>query len=104
MTSSSATSLPGHASSLSRSDSILSRASVGPSFSSPVQSQVDGLVGGFAQQATDWRSLAAMMAGGMAYRAGRIGVMGLGSGNALRVASVGLGLTAEVSTFELTHR
>src|SRR4029434_4631 len=104
MTSSSATSLPGHASSLSRSDSILSRASAVPSFSSPVQSQVDGLVGGFAQQATDWRSLAAMMAGGMAYRAGRIGVMGLGNGSALRVASLGLGLTAEVSTFEFTHR
>src|SRR4030095_13521983 len=84
-------------------NSLLSRASVssGPS---PLQSQVDGLVGGFVGQATDWRSLAAMTAGGMAYRAGRIGVMGLGSSSALRVASVGLGLTAEVSTFELTHR
>src|SRR4029453_17777408 len=70
----------------------------------------DGLVGGFAAQATDWRSLAAMVAGGMAYRTGRIGIMGLGNSSALRVsttlrvASVGLGLTAEVSTFELTHR
>src|SRR4030095_3183132 len=84
-------------------NSLLSRASVssGPS---PLQSQVDGLVGGFVGQATDWRSLAAMTAGGMAYRAGRIGVMGLGRSSALRVASVGLGLTAEVSTFELAHR
>src|SRR4029434_3744201 len=71
---------------------------------SPLQSQVDSLVGGFAETATDWRSLASMMAGGMAYRAGRIGVMGLGNGSLLRAPSVGLGLTAEVSTFELSHR
>src|SRR4030095_8810090 len=85
--------------------SLLSRAPLNSSFATtPLQSQVDGLVGSFTQQATDWRSLASMMAGGMAYRAGRIGVMGLGNGSALRMASVGLGLTAEVSTFELAHR
>src|SRR4030095_12085006 len=84
--------------------SILSRSTLSSSSLSSTQSPVDGLVGGFAEQATDWRSLAAMMAGGMAYRAGRVGIMGLGSGNALRVASVGLGLTAEVATFEGTHR
>jgi len=65
---------------------------------------VDGLVGGFVRQATDWKSLAAVTVGGMAYRAGRMGAMGLGSGNFTRAASVGLGLTAEVSAFELTHR
>src|SRR5262245_61330306 len=70
----------------------------------PLQSQVDGLVGGFAAQATDWRSLAAMTAGGFAYRAGRIGMMGLGSGGLVRALSVGVGLTAEVSTFEGSHR
>src|SRR4029450_13884177 len=70
----------------------------------PLQSQVDGWVGGFTRQATDWRSLAAMTAGRMPYRAGRIGVMGFGSGNGIRLASVGLGLSAEVSAFELTHR
>src|SRR4029434_9940269 len=86
-------------------DSLLSRAR--PSLiqvSTPLQSQVDGLVGGFAEQATDGRSLAAMMAGGVAYRAGRIGVMGIGGGNAVRALSVGVGLTVEVSAFELSHR
>src|SRR4029453_10408091 len=71
---------------------------------SRVQSQVDGLVSGFVRQATDWRALAAMTAGEMAYRAGKIGLMGLESGNFVRIASVGFGLGAEVSTFELTHR
>src|SRR4030095_7463215 len=76
-----------------------------PLFSlSPLQSQVDGLVGGFVETATDWRTLAAMTAGGFAYRAGRIGILGLESGPSLRAASVGLGLVAEVSTFEVTHR
>src|SRR4030095_5133233 len=55
-------------------------------------------------QATDWRSLASMATGGMAYRVGRGGLMGLGSGNVLRAASVGVGLSAEVLTFEGTHR
>src|SRR5262245_57705322 len=68
------------------------------------QSQVENLVGDFIRQATDWKSLAAMTAGGMAYRAGRIGVMGLGDGNVVRALSVGLGLTAEVSAFEISHR
>ena len=71
---------------------------------SPLQSQADSLVGGFVSQATDWRSLAAMTAGGMAYRMGRIGIMGLGAGTGVRALSVGVGLTAEVSTFELAHR
>src|SRR4029450_4553605 len=85
--------------------SLLSRAPLNSSFATtPLQSQVDGLVGSFTQQATDWRSLAAMTAGRTACRAGRIGVMGLGNGSVLRAASVGLGLTAEVSTFEFAHR
>src|SRR4029434_8277456 len=70
----------------------------------PLQSRVNGLVENFVHQATDWKSLTAMTVGGMAYRTGRLGVMGLGSSNGIRVASVGLGLSAEVSTFELTHR
>src|SRR5262249_10488722 len=68
---------------------------------SPLQSQVDGLVGGFAQQATDWRSLAAMMVGGMIYRLGRVGALTAGTG---RLASVGIGLGAEVTAFEMTNR
>src|SRR5262245_45055283 len=75
------------------------------SFSSTaLQSQVDSLIGGFVQGATDWKFLSAMTAGGLAYRAGRIGVMGLGGGNAVRAASIGLGLSAEVSAFEISHR
>src|SRR5262245_29456528 len=65
---------------------------------SPLQAQVDIAIGGFVQQASDWRSLAAMAAGGVAYRAGRIGFL------PSRVLSVGTGLTAEVSVFEITHR
>ena len=71
---------------------------------SPLQSQVDALVGGFVHQATDWRSLAAMTAGGVAYRTAKIGVMSLGGGQAVHALSVGMGLTAEVSAFELTNR
>src|SRR4030095_5575142 len=82
----------------------LSRLSSSVRVLNPLQTQVDGLVSGFAEQATNWRSLASMMAGGRAYRAGRIGVMGLGNGSILRAASIGVGLTAEISTFELSHR
>jgi len=62
------------------------------------------------RQATDWRSLAALTAGGMAYRAGRIGfqvpsskfqVLGFFPS---RFLSIGAGLAAEVSAFEGTHR
>src|SRR5262245_9483946 len=67
----------------------------------PLQSQVDGLVGNFTQQATDWRSLAAMTAGGTAYRLGRVGALAAGTG---RVLSAGIGLGVEVSAFEMTHR
>jgi hypothetical protein len=66
-----------------------------------VQSQVDGLVAGFTQQVSDWRSLVALTAGGIAYRVGRVGVMAAGAG---RFASVGIGLGAEVTAFEMTNR
>ena len=71
---------------------------------SRVQSQVDGLVSGFVREATDWRSLAAMTAGGTAYRIGRMGVMGLGTGKAVQALSLSAGLIAEVSAFEISHR
>jgi len=68
----------------------------------------DALVGTFRDQATDWRSWAAMVAGGLGYRLGRMGTMALGTGRIaagpLQVLSVGVGLTSEVSAFELTHR
>jgi hypothetical protein len=71
------------------------------------QSQVDGLTASFLEQATDWKSLTAMMAGGLAYRLGKIGVMGLGAeiGNTpLRTASIAFGLASEVTAFEFTSR
>jgi len=95
--------------------------SVGSNFSSPrpsllernsdphaglseAQTQADACVGGFLRQATDWHALAALTAGGMAYRLGRIGVMSLGSGHGIRALSFGAGLAAEVSAFEIAHR
>src|SRR5262245_7662884 len=69
----------------------------------PSQTQVDGMVENFVRQATDWKSLAAMAAGGISYRLGRMGVMstGLRGGQAL---SVTLGLGTEVTAFEMTQR
>src|SRR5262245_57398700 len=76
--------------------------------SQEIQNTVDRSVGEFIASSTDWRNLAAMAAGGMAYRMGRIGFMGSGVGaygrTPLQVASMGLGLVAEVSAFELTNR
>jgi PAS domain S-box-containing protein len=86
-----------------------------------LQSQVDSLVGGFTAQATDWRSLAAMMAGGVTYRLGRVGALSVSANSASllrglakpglamaagtgRLASVGIGLGAEVTAFEMTNR
>src|SRR4029453_13383903 len=97
------------------SGSVLSRIphSLSPQSSSlsPIQTQVDGLVGDFVEQATDWRSLAAVVAGGMAYRVGRVGSTAFRVGAPLgaplsvwaqqaaplRFLSIGIGLTAEVS-------
>jgi hypothetical protein len=91
------------------SPSVLDR--VSSSFSqkefTELQSQVDRLVSGFVEQATEGRSLAAMMAGGMAYRLGRIGVLSVGVQNfePLRHAvSIGVGLGAEATAFEMTNR
>gem|GEM_PF-3642493 len=69
----------------------------------PLQSQVDSLVGHFIEGATDWRLLASFTVGGVAYRMGKIGAMGWG-GNAVKALSVGAGLMAELSAFELAHR
>ncbi|MFO1520074.1 MAG: serine/threonine-protein kinase [bacterium] len=75
---------------------------------SATQTQVDHLVSEFTQNASDWKAIAAMTVGGLAYRFGRAGVMSV---TALREAplialplSVGTGLGLEVSAYELTHR
>src|SRR5262245_19098964 len=85
------------------SGSLLTHATLSHTSLTPLQCQVDGLVGSFAQQTKDWRSLAAMTVGGMAYRAGRIGVMSTGLRGS-QILSIGLGLGAEVTAFEMTHR
>jgi hypothetical protein len=86
---------------------LLDRPSFASSFQalelSPLQSQVDGLVGGFVHQATDWHSLAAMTAGGAAYRLGRIGMMSTGLRGG-KVLSIAAGFGAEITTYEMTNR
>src|SRR5262245_37613117 len=89
--------------------SMLSRAPAAPSLPS-VQAEVDAGLGDFLQHATSWTSLTAMGTAGIAYRLGRIGFQVPGSkfqvfGSLIsQTLSVGAGLSAEVSAFELTHR
>ncbi|MFO1520201.1 MAG: hypothetical protein U1F57_11175 [bacterium] len=70
------------------------------------QSQVDGWVGRFAEEACDWRNLAAMGVGSLFYRLGRMGTLAAGArGGALlapvvSVASYGVGLASEVTAYE----
>src|SRR5215471_8625725 len=75
---------------------------------SAFQKSVDSLVSGFVDQATDVKTLVALTSGGLAYRYGRIGVMGLPVGSycntPLRIASIALGLGSEVTAFEFTNR
>src|SRR5262245_53767797 len=85
------------------SNNLLNRSSVSPVLS-PLQAQVDGVVENFSRQATDWRSLSALVAGGMAYRLGRTGVLASGLTVAVRPLSVAVGLGAEVIAFEAAHR
>ena len=95
-------------------DTILSRLSQNHFSSQPVttplQTQVDGLVSGFVREAANPRTLASIAAGSMAYRLTRLGVMGLGVqstgyfGTLARPLSIGLGLGAEVVAFEGSGR
>src|SRR5262245_19988211 len=71
-----------------------------PCLSAP-QSEVDHLVEDFIHHATDWKLLAALTAGGTAYRLGRSGASAMDVG---RLISAGIGLTTEVAAFELTSR
>ncbi|MFO1520202.1 MAG: SUMF1/EgtB/PvdO family nonheme iron enzyme [bacterium] len=68
------------------------------------QTRMDGWVSGFVEQSTNWRSVAAMMVGGVAYRLGRVGVMALfGAQQAaplLGLVSRGVGLALEASVWE----
>ena len=58
----------------------------------------------FTDEAANPVTIGALMAGGLAYRVGRIGVMGLGSSSLLRPLSVVAGLGSEVSAYEFTSR
>ncbi|MFO1519574.1 MAG: aminotransferase class I/II-fold pyridoxal phosphate-dependent enzyme [bacterium] len=76
---------------------------------SATQSVVDCMVGHFAEEAANWRSLAAMATGSLFYRVGRIGTLALASraGQAaplFQLASYGIGLGAEVTAFEGSSR
>lgn len=73
------------------------------------QSAVDGMVSHFAEEAGNWRNLAAMATGSLFYRVGRIGTLALASraGQAaplFQVASYGIGLGTEVVAFEGSSR
>ena len=71
---------------------------------------MDGLVTHFVDEAANPRTLAALSAGGLAYRFGRIGILGLGVRGSgfgltwLRPLSVAVGLGSEVTAFEFTNR
>ncbi|MFO1520225.1 MAG: hypothetical protein U1F57_11295 [bacterium] len=71
----------------------------------PSQAQVDGLVSRFAEEACDWRTLAAMATGSLFYRVGRVGTLALASQASqaaplLQAASYGIGLASEVTAFQ----
>lgn len=88
-------------------ESVLSRQSAGNGGTS-TQLLVDQIVSDFVQNASDWKAVAAMTVGGLAYRAGRAGVSSAMASRGFALAglplSVGVGLGAEVSAFEITHR
>ena len=80
---------------------------------SPIQNKVDHLVGDFTEQATDPKTLAAMVGGGIAGRLTRIGTFSLASsllpeGNAAsllaRGSSYAMGLAGESAAFTGIHR
>lgn len=74
------------------------------------QAMIDGAVGQFVEQASDWRSLAAMSAGSIFFRLGRMGTLALGSNAGaflsplVRGSSYVIGLGTEVAAFEGTSR
>ncbi|MFO1519893.1 MAG: hypothetical protein U1F57_09570 [bacterium] len=71
---------------------------------STFQSQVDTLTSLFLSEICQWKSLTAMMAGSLAYRMGRAGILALPAGTYGRVPlqwlSYGGGLASEATVFE----
>lgn len=68
------------------------------------QAVYDGMIGGFVEESTNWRSLTAMAAGGFAFRMGRFAVLSFGGASSaapiLNLASRAVGLASEVTVFE----
>jgi hypothetical protein len=90
-------------------NSILASLPEGPKSNlSAIQTQADQLTSQFLDQATDWKSLAALTAGGLAYRLGKISILNVGmireSPLLARPLSVAFSLGSEVTTFEFTNR
>jgi len=69
------------------------------------QREADGLLRSFQEQASDWRSLAAMSCGAFAYRLGKMGVLSPTYASsapwAARLLAPSAGLAAEVTSFRL---
>jgi hypothetical protein len=92
------------------SSNLLNRGAPSPASStlSPTQIQVDQLIGDFSRQASDWKTLSAMLAGGLAYQWARVGAMSssvrAGFEPLRKTLSIGLGLGTEVTAFEMTNR
>jgi len=79
----------------------------GPSHNlSAGQQEQDQLLGNFTREASDWKSLAAMMAGGLAYRLGNLSYLQAlpGAFGSLAKLAPAFGLASEVTAFRYTHR
>src|SRR5262245_45073775 len=90
-------------------ETILSRTSLSsfPSVTplTSTQTQLDSLVSHFVEEAANPQTLAAITAGGFAFRLGRIGALAMSQeAPLLRLASYGVGLGSEVTAFEFTNR
>lgn len=85
------------------------RASLGLSTSvlNSTQLEIDGLNSALTEGATDWRSLLAMTAGGLAYRATKLGLMSVGAQQTVpllaRLLSPVTGLVSEVTVYRGTQ-
>src|SRR4029450_4917203 len=95
---------------LKASPNLLDRSvpSLSLSKTTALQNSVDHCVGRFAEGVTDLKSIAALSAGAAAYRLGRLGAFSSGfkvlGETPLRTLSFALGLSSEVTSFELAHR
>jgi hypothetical protein len=71
---------------------------------SSTQNLVDSSVSAFLEEATDWKTLVSMSAGGVAGRMVRLGILSKLPNPGVRMLSLSFGLGAEASTFEFSQR